>query len=355
MAKETPDGQEKTEEASGRRKNEARQDGKVPRSQEINMVAGLVAATGYFALGAGTMIDDGLQMMRHFFSTADMTSLTASGVAGLVRLVSTQMLTMVLPFLLILMVVAVLSNVFQFGFLFTLKPFKPDLSRFNTLKGIKRKFSAQNGIKLLKSLVKIVIIAAVPIFVLLAEVDTLPLMIDQGIGDIMRRMGWLLLKILFFTTLALLILAIIDLIYERWKYSQDLKMTKQEKKDELRQAEGDPKVKARIRRAQIAILRRAMMDAVPKADVVITNPTHYAVALKYDRLTMPAPRVVAKGARKTAQKIKALAREHRVPIVENKPLAQALFKMTEVGDTVPEELYTAVAEVLAYVYTRRAA
>ena len=355
MAKETPDGQEKTEDPSGRRKSQARQDGKVPRSEDINMVAGLVAAAGYFALGTGAMVDDGLQLMQHFFSHAGEIPLTESGVPGLVRMVCTHLLTMVLPLLLILMVVAVFANVFQFGFLFTLKPFKPDLSRFNTLKGIKRKVSLNNGVRLLKSVLKIAIIGAVPIMVILSEVNTLPLMIDQGVGDIMRRMGWLLLKILFFTTLVLLVLAIIDLIYERWKYTQDLKMTKQEKKDELRQSEGDPKVKARIRREQIAILRRAMMDAVPKADVVITNPTHYAVALKYDRLSMPAPKVVAKGARKTAQKIKALAREHDVPIVENKPLAQALFKMTEVGDIVPEELYTAVAAVLAYVYTRRAA
>jgi len=180
--------------------------------------------------------------------------------------------------------------------------------------------------------------------------EAFPALIHQEVGQILRFIAQTSLKVCFFVCLAMLILAVIDYIYQRWQYENDLKMTKQEVKDEQRQTYGDPKVKARIRGVQMEMARRRMMEAVPEADVVITNPTRLAIALKFDAQEMIAPRVLAKGAGFIAHRIREIAEENHIPIVEEKPLAQGLYKMVEIGDYIPAELYRAVAEVLAYVY-----
>jgi flagellar biosynthetic protein FlhB len=177
-----------------------------------------------------------------------------------------------------------------------------------------------------------------------------PPLMQQGVGEIFLFIARVAFKILFFVCLALIILALLDYIYQRWQFEQSIKMTKQEVKDERKQVEGDPKVKSRIRKAQLEMAARRMMEAVPEADVVITNPVHLAVALKFDASEMVAPTVIAKGAGHIAERIKEVASEHQVPIVEDKPLAQTLFKMVEIGEFIPVELYRAVAEILAYVY-----
>ena len=176
---------------------------------------------------------------------------------------------------------------------------------------------------------------------------------DMGIWSVMTYIGMVILKMVFYIVLLLLILAVVDLAVTKWKHKQDMMMTKQEVKDEFKQMEGDPKVKSKIRQIQLQMIMKRMMDDVPKADVVVTNPTHLAVALKYDRDEMDAPRVVAKGARRIAEKIKKIAVENGVPVIENKPLAQSLYKMVEVGGFIPDSLYKAVAEILAYVYSRK--
>jgi flagellar biosynthetic protein FlhB len=177
-----------------------------------------------------------------------------------------------------------------------------------------------------------------------------PILIHQEVGQILVFIARVSLKVCFFVCLALIVLAALDFIYQRWQHEEDLKMTKQEVKDEQKQTYGDPKVKARIRSVQLEMARRRMMEDVPGADVVITNPTHLALALKFDAREMVAPRILAKGSGHIAQRIREIAVEHQIPIVEEKPLAQALFKMVEIGDYIPAELFRAVAEVLAYVY-----
>lgn len=353
MAKESSDGQEKTEDPTGRRLSRARSDGNVAKSQEMTMVAGLFAALLYFALRGGVMLRDIQRIMEHLLSHMAEMQPSIVSVVALLRELIQDLAAVLIPFMLILFVVAVMSNVMQFGFLFTLKPFEIKLSKFNTLKGLKQKFSPSNLVRLLRSLVRLAVVAWVPVVIIRSELDRLPLLMDMAVWDIMCRIGSLFLKILLYVSLVLLVLAIIDLVYQRWKHKRDLKMTKQEVKDEHKQLEGDPKVKARIRRLQIEMFRKSMLDAVPKADVVVTNPVHYAVALQYDRSKMDAPQVIAKGARKLAARIKEIAREHNVPVVENPPLAQSLYKMVEVGQSIPETLYKAVAEVLAYVYSKR--
>lgn len=353
MAKESPDGQEKTEDPTGRRRGRARSEGNVAKSQEVTMVAGLFAVLVYFALRGGAMLRDIQTIMGHLLAHVAEMQLTIDSAVVLLRGLVQDMAVVLLPFLLVLVVVAVMSNVLQFGFLFTLKPFEFKLSKFNTIKGLKQKVSPSNLVRLLRSLLRMAVVAWVPFVIIRSEIDRLPLLMDMAVWDIMCRIGALFLKILLYVSLVLLVLAIIDLVYQRWKHTRDLKMTKQEVKDEHKQAEGDPKVKARIRRLQIELFRKSMLDAVPKADVVVTNPVHYAVALQYDRSNMDAPQVIAKGARKLAARIKEIAREHNVPVVENPPLAQSLYKLVDVGQSIPETLYKAVAEVLAYVYSKQ--
>ena len=255
-----------------------------------------------------------------------------------------------MPLLLVVLILGIAANLLQVGFLFTLKPFTPKLSKFNPITGMKKFVSLKSLVELLKSLFKISFIGGISWLVLRGELDAIPSLIEMSVGQIMTYMGTVSLKMLFYVGLGMLILAAIDFIYQRWQHTKDLMMSKQEVKDEAKQAEGDPQIKGKIRQAQREMAMRRMMESVPDADVVITNPTTLAVAVKYDATQMFAPQVVAKGAKLIAERIKDIARDNDVPIVENKPLAQTLFKSMEIGDLVPPNLYKAVAEVLAYVY-----
>jgi len=353
MAKEDSSGQEKTEQPTSKRRNKARQEGQVAKSQEINLVVGLMAAVIYFVLRGPAMVKSIRVLFRRLFTDYFSMRLTPETTVRILNDLVNDMMEIILPFMVILVIAALMANIFQIGFLFTLKPFKPRLDKFNPIKGIKRLFSPKKLVEVLKDVFKILIIGVVPYIIIKGELDRLPLIMDMHVWAILSYIGTLILKIVFYTGLVMLILAILDYSYQKWNHEKDLKMTKQEVKDEIKQSEGDPKIRARIRHLQFEFLRKLMMQEVPKADVVITNPMHIAVALKYERTKMDAPRVVAKGVRLIAEKIKKLAHEHNVPIVENKPLAQSLYKMVEVGDTVPETLYKAVAEVLAYVYSRK--
>ena len=247
-------------------------------------------------------------------------------------------------------VVGIVANLVQVGFLFTLEPLSPKLSKFNPITGMKKFVSLRSLTDLIKSFLKISYIGTIAWLVLRGELDILPSLIHMSVGQIIGFIGVTSLKVMFYVGLAMMVLAIIDFTYQRWQHNKDLMMTKQEVKDEAKQSEGDPKVKSRIRQVQREMASRRMMAAIPDADVVITNPTHLAIVIKYDSKEMFSPQVVAKGAGLIAEKIRAIAGENDVPVVENKPLAQALFKSTEVDDFVPAELFRAVAEVLAYVY-----
>ena len=204
--------------------------------------------------------------------------------------------------------------------------------------------------ELTKSLIKILFVGGVAFIMVKGELLTIPSLIQYSVIDIFSFIGRVSLKICFNVSLVLILLAVLDFAYQRWDHEKNLKMTKQEIKDEHKQTEGDPKVKARIRSIQLETARQRMMEAVPDADVIITNPTHLAVALKFEAEEMIAPCVVAKGAGYIADKIKQIASEHGVPVIENRPLAQTLFKAVEIGGVIPADLYKAVAEILAYVY-----
>jgi flagellar biosynthetic protein FlhB len=223
------------------------------------------------------------------------------------------------------------------------------LSKLNPLSGIKRLFSLRSSVEVLKAVLKVIIVGGMAYATLFKEMDHIPALVELEISQIMTFTGHVALRLGYYTCLVLLVLAGVDYLFQYWQHERDLRMTKQEIKDEHRQQEGDPMVRSRIRAVQREMAQKRMMEAVPDATVVITNPTHLAVALKFDR-SMPAPKVIAKGAGHIAEKIKSIANEHDVPIIEQKPLARALYKNVEIDQYIPADLYHAVAEMLAYVY-----
>ncbi len=247
-------------------------------------------------------------------------------------------------------VAGLVTNLAQVGLVLSAEPLAPRLSRIDPAAGMARLFSGRAFAELLKSCAKVIIIGYYGYVTLRQDY---PLLVATGAmepGQILATVGSLALRLGFRVGIALAVLAALDYAYQRWEFEKSIRMTKQEVKEELRQTEGDPLLRARIRARQRQIAMHRMMEDVPKADVVVTNPVHLAVALKYDPATMKAPKVVAKGARLLAQRIRELAARHNIPIVENKPLAQALYKAADVGREIPAHLYKAVAEILAYVY-----
>jgi len=254
-----------------------------------------------------------------------------------------------MPVMFAILIIGLGINFFQVGLNFSTEAIEVKLDKLNPINGFGRIFSKRSLVELAKSVLKIVIIGFFLYNYLKDEILTMPQFIYYDLGTSLQEIAKILFAMVFQVIAVILILAIIDFAYQKWQTTQDLKMTKQEVKDELKQSEGDPQIKGKIRQKQRQMAMARMMQEVPKADVIVTNPTHYAVALQYHK-GMVAPVVVAKGQDLVAQRIKGIAKENHVPIVENKPLARALFSSVEIGDAVPTELYQAVAEVLAYVY-----
>ncbi len=341
--------QEKTEQPTARRRQKAREKGQVAKGREVAAVAVLLVSLVVFYMAGKGMLSRTLVLWSDFLSTAARPALTDESTIRLLGSVMVSMGHILLPLWTAVVLGAVLANVLQVGFLLSAKGITPDLNRIDPIKGFQRLFSLKSLVELIKSLGKL---AAVGIVVYLTIRSEMPLAFPLMQGD-----GWAVLTfilntaftILYRTAWVLLVLAVLDYAYQRWEFERDLKMTKQEVKDEFKQSEGDPLVKSRIRALQREMARRRMMEEVPKADVVITNPTELAVALRYER-GMRAPLVVAKGAGFIAETIRKVARMHGVPIVENRAVAQLLFKMADIGQEIPSSVYKAVAEILAYVY-----
>ncbi|MCU0578149.1 MAG: flagellar biosynthesis protein FlhB [Desulfobacterota bacterium] len=341
---------EKTEKATPRRREEARKKGEVARSREIPAV--LVLLTGLLALYLG-----GQHLWRqltvrsaHWFHQAGAVSLNPATVLDLHRELLVFLLTTLAPILLAVTAMAVLANYAQVGALFAPQLLKPDLNKINLFKGLQRLFSLQSWAELLKSVCKLLIIGWVAAATIQKELPEIVPLLDKALPDILAYMLRVALAIFFKALLAMLALAALDYFFQRYRYEKRLRMSPQEMKEEYKQTEGDPLIKSRIRSIQREMARRRMMAEVPRADVVITNPTHLAVALRYRNQEMAAPQVVAKGAGLVAEKIKETARRHGVPLVENKPVAQTLFKTVDLGQFIPPGAYQVVAEILAYVY-----
>lgn len=342
--------QDKTEAATPHRRSEARKEGKVAKSVDVSSALGLIACLFVLRLGMPYMSREFSAIMSQIFSNAHSMELTPDSVASLAMIYMVKIGVLCAPVMLGAAAVGLASNVSQVGMVIAAKPMAADLNRIDPLKGFVRMFSLRSFVELTKSMAKIAVVSLVVYFTLKGQYakmgDLAGMSLLQIVGTV-GRMSW---QLLMRATAAMLAIGALDYLYQRMDYEKSLRMTKQEVKEEYKRMEGDPQVKAQIRRRQLEIARRRQLLDVPKADVVITNPTHIAVALRYDPDEMSAPVVVAKGQRLIAEKIKEIARQHGVPTVENVKVARLLFKVAEVGQAIPEDLYQAVAEILAFVY-----
>ena len=343
------DDQEKTEEPTSKKIEDARKEGNVPKSQDASGVVTLFIAILAVMMLFPFMQEHMVFLVKYYFSLVGMT-LDKEAMLGIAIVTIREFLLIVMPLAIAVAIAGVLAALSQFGFLFTTKAIVPDLKKIDPIKGMKNLFSLKKLVESIKITFKSFTTLGVGFVFFFYFILELPTVALFGLGD---QMAWLEEKMLIIAAVILFIIfifAIIDIIIVRKQYFDGLKMSKQEVKDEMKNMEGDPLIKSKIRQIQMQAARKRMMAEVPNADVVITNPTHYAVAIKYDNENSHAPVVVAKGMDHVAQQIKKIARENSVHIVQNPPLARSLYSEVEVDKVIPESLFGAVAEVLAYVY-----
>ncbi len=344
------DDQEKTEQATPKRQRDAREKGQVVVSREVSSALVLLGAMLAFYVAGTWMVQRIIEMMRHFFSGLGTISLRADSLQTMLLHLMIDFFLIVFPVMLAVLIVGIAANIMQVGFTISSEAMSPNFSKLNPLQGIGRLLSLRSVVDLVKSLLKVVLLGWLSYSLIRGEIQKMLLLMRMDIMDIWTFIGQTAFRISLYTGLAMIAIAALDYLFQWWQHQKDLRMSKQEIKEESKQTEGDPRIKSRIRSIQLEMSRRRMMQSVPGATVVITNPTHLAVALAYESKKMLAPKVVAKGAGFIAETIKDIAKSHSVPVVENKPLAQTLFKTVDIGAYIPFELYKAVAEILAYVY-----
>jgi len=341
----------RTESATPKRRNKARGEGSVPKSQELPKPTTLLFGLLMLQIYLGTIRTEIENQMHWFFTEGFAFELTRASTYSLFRNCLYSIAIMVVPVMLVIAVAAFITVRLQVGQLWAPKVFKPKFKNLNVIAGLKKiLISKQTIVRLIKSIFMAAAVALGPYIVLkqaFGEVIPLFYQTAESIAAYVLSAGQ---TMFYYALTPMILIGIADLLYTRWDYEENLKMTKSEVKDERKQAEGDPMIKNKQRQKMMAVMMRRMMQDVPKADVVITNPTHLAIAIRYNAQEAPAPMVLAKGAGEVAQRIKDIARENNVPIRENKPLARALYKVIEVGDTIPEEFYQAVAAILAQIY-----
>ncbi len=343
------DDQEKTEEPTPKKIEDARKEGNVPKSQDTAGVATLFVAILITLMLFKFVSSELFDATRYFFALTGSEIDKAKAVELAIVTAKVVFLT-ILPIALAVAIAGVIGNVAQIGFLFTTKPLVPDLKKIDPIKGAKNLFSLKKIVDGLKNSFKAFVVLGVGFIFFFKFIEELPTVALFSLGDQLRWLAEKTIVIALVMLFVLAVFALVDLVITRKRYFDGLKMSKQEIKDEMKNMEGDPLIKAKIRQIQMEASKKRMMAEVPNADVVVTNPTHYAVGLKYDQETNPAPIVIAKGADKIALQIKKIARENNVHIVENPPLARSLYAQVDIDKPIPEELFAAVAELLAYVY-----
>ncbi|MDR2819652.1 MAG: flagellar biosynthesis protein FlhB [Desulfovibrio sp.] len=341
----------RTENATPKRREKQRNEGNVPKSQELGKAISLIGGLIALYVWIGPMSEEIKSIFRRFLTHAWEFEPNAQNVYALSIDLSLNLCKILMPILLFLAFLSFLAQRLQVGKLWTTKVFKFKWQRFNIFKGLKQILaSPQTLLRTFKSLLFAVILAAIPGYLIYKQYENfLPMYYatSEGVAVYMLQMG---LHLASYALLPIVVITVFDVWQSRYAYNENMKMTKEEVKDERKNAEGDPTVKAQQRKKMMEVITKRMMQDIPKADVVITNPTHIAVALRYNTSEAPAPVVIAKGADHLAEKIKAVAREHKVPIRENVLLARALYKAVDIGEMIPEELYKAVAAVLASIW-----
>ncbi|HEY8416780.1 MAG TPA: flagellar biosynthesis protein FlhB [Limnochordales bacterium] len=346
--------QEKTEAPTPRRREEARKRGQVARTAELGTALVLLAGFGVAAAIADSGARSLAALTEHYLGQAGVWQPEAETTRALFMHIVLESALMVAPLMLVAGAVGAFSQIVQIGFLVSGEPLKPRLDRINPLAGLQRIVSRRALVDLVRSVAKVAVVGWIAYREVRGAMAMLPTLLEVPLVDAVVLVGQVVLRTGLWIGGALLVIAGADYLFQRTEHERQLRMSRQELKEELKQVEGDPQLRARIRQRQRQLASRRMMQAVPTADVVITNPVHLAVALKYDAATMAAPVVVAKGAGLIARRIREIAEAHGVPLVEDVWLARALYEGVEIGSPIPVELYRAVADVLAFVYRMRA-
>jgi len=342
--------EEKTEEATPHRKQEARKKGQVGRSADLNAALVILAMVMFIYFTRSYFEEGIINFIRYMLGEEIKTVLTDNELIRLYNLTVLTFLKLMAPIFIFAMVLGLLANFLQIGFIFAPEAIKPKPENINPLEGFKKIFSKRAMVQGAKALLKIGIVSLVIYLLIRNKLAGLLILSEMNIWLIMERIERLFFQVCLGVAIMFVILAVLDYAYQKWEYRQSLKMSKYEVKTEMKQTEGDPLIKSKLRERQRLLSMQRMMQSVPEATVIITNPTHLAVALKYNDQEMDAPRVIAKGADYLAINIKKKAQEHDIPVVEDKTLARSLYNNVEIGDYIPFELYKAVAEVLAAIY-----
>ena len=344
---------EKIYPATPHKRNESREKGQVAKSNELATTLALIGVLSFFFVAGYDTYHHLIDIMYGAF-----TAIGGQLSAGKTILIFLSLMgiafKIIAPVMVVAVIVGVLGNIFQIGLIFSSQPLMPQMSRINPISGFQRILSMRGLFEAVKSIFKIGLIGYIVYRTIMSGLVDVVSLVDADKSNIaalfVSTVGRIGFQVFLRAALALLFLSIFDFLYQRWQHEQDIRMTREEIREEMKRTEGDPEIRRRIRRVQRELSQARMMKAIPEADAVITNPVHLAVAIKYDYEVMDSPYVVAKGERKIARQIREIAEEHGVPIVENPPLAQALYKNVEVGEVIPMEFYQAIAEVLAYVH-----
>lgn len=344
------EGQEKTEEATQQRREDFRKRGQVANTRELGSVLMLLSSALVLWFLGRFFLQQVSEILTQSLGPFLVEAARNGDYVPAIAFVMKKAFLVMAPLMGILFIMSIASTVVQVGLLNNEEALELKLDKLNPVEGFKRIFSLRAVMEGIKSLFKLACVIAVCVMIVKDQLVQVPLLFSFGVNQIVVFVGDLTIRLLGGVGVFMAVIAAADYFYQRWELEKQMRMSKQEVKEEHKSREGDPMIKARIRRIQREMANKRMMTDVPKADVIITNPTHIAVALRYDPATMAAPQVVAKGAGLIAEKIKEIARKHSVPIMENKPLARTIFKTLKVGQTIPRELFTAVAQVLSYVY-----
>ena len=350
---------EKTEKATPRRRSKERDKGHIAKSQDFTSALVLTSGIAILFILNKSMLDKLQSMLINAFTSLNPNNISDNDFVLIFMPYLYKYIDITAVFFILLAISAIIILRFQTGALFAKEALKPNISKLSPAKAIKNLidkinlFKPKQLIEFVKSIVKTLVVALVGVRVVLKRKEDLFSLLGADPATGLSVIGSVLFELFASLCIIMIIIGIIDKYYQNYEYEKSIKMSKQEVKDEMKNIEGDPKIKARIRSTQIRMMQQKMMSKVPTADVVVVNPTHYAVALKYDPVSYPAPVVVAKGVDFVAFKIREIAKNNNIPIVENKPLARSLYKLVEVDNMIPQELYVAVAEILQYVYTQK--
>ncbi|PFP30765.1 flagellar biosynthesis protein FlhB [Bacillus sp. AFS073361] len=341
---------EKTEKATSNKRRDARKKGQVLKSPEVSSALTLLLCFSFFLIGGKSLLEGCFQIYRGSFQEYMLWDLSISSAQVLYKQLLIEGAKIVAPIFAVVLVAGLFANYIQVGFMLNIESLKMNFGKLNPIQGAKQILSIRSIVELIKSILKIVLTSSIAFGMIWQQKNELFVIGEKNLWDAVRMIGSLTIKLGMAVAGSLVILAAADYLYQWFEHEKKLRMSKQDIKDEYKKMEGDPVIKGKRRAKQRELSMNRMMQDVPKADVIITNPTHFAVAIRYDIELMDAPEVIAKGKDHIALKIKEIAKQNKIMTVENKPLARALFAAVDIGETIPEELFNAVGEILAYVY-----